>query len=112
TEHATSLPLASLVLRGLLEANKSGRAKFFEHIDEWFVLLALEPLLPGLSLDAPEAAVLCRRIDTFTARDSARGDAIEALVRWATHHPSVARSIVDAWFAQESWAAGLDLSSI
>jgi hypothetical protein len=106
------LRLSSIVLRGLLWENKAGRSALFQGIDEWNVLSALEPILPGLELDAAEVVTLLRRVDAFTANDMARGTPMEALKRWAAAHAGTAGRIVDAWLGDEGWTEGLALSSV
>jgi hypothetical protein len=104
--------LSSVLLRALLLANAAGRTVFFRGIDEWNLLHALEPVLPGLALEPAEIVTLVCRIDAFTANDMARGSPMEAFKRWAAAHAGAARCVIDAWLDDEDWTGGLELSSI
>ncbi|WP_437737367.1 hypothetical protein [Sorangium sp. So ce1335] len=106
------LLLSSSLLRALLMANAAGRYVFFQRIDEWNVLNALEPVLPSLELDPREAVALVGRIDAFTANDMARGTPMGAVKRWAAAHAETARRVVDAWLDDQEWAKGLGLSAV
>jgi hypothetical protein len=111
-ELSDSLRLSTVVLRGFLRGNQADRSVFFQTIDEWNVLHALEPILPEFDLEAKEAVALLTRVDTFTANDMARSTPMAALKQWATAHEATAKHIVEAFLDNENWAKELDLSLV
>ncbi|EYF00602.1 hypothetical protein [Chondromyces apiculatus] len=101
------LGLAAFLLRQLLLRGTDQRRFFLGQISSWNVLHVIPEVLPGLALDEYDVLALVRSLDAVPPNDLARSKPFSAASTWISHHPSVGRRIVDAWFAQESWTEGL-----
>jgi hypothetical protein len=111
--HPIDIDLELPLLKQLLaRADEESRIRFFSDISEHAVLNALKVVLPTFDLTFREMVTLIHRVGLLGDQNFGTGSFYEAVLRWSTTHPAIARQIADAWLIREPSASSLSADAL